>query len=146
MFKARQKGLDLVEVASKADPPVCKIIDFKKFKYQENKKQRAGKKKGVRQDTKEIRFTPFIAQNDFNIRIEKAKQFLKEGNNVRLTVKFVGRQITRKQFGYELLKKAIKQLKELSRTENEPKWQGRLLTISLKPSKKPKKENAKAKN
>lgn len=146
LFKARQKGLDLVEVAPNANPPVCKIIDFKKFKYLENKKQRAGKKKGVKQDTKEVRFTPFIAQNDFNIRIEKTKEFLKEGNKVRLTVKFVGRQITRKQFGYELLKKAIEQLKEFANVEGEPKWQGRLLTINLSPLKKSPKENAKTKN
>lgn len=130
--------MDVVEVAEKANPPVVKIIDFKKFKYQEDKKQRAGRKKAVRQDTKEIRFTPFIALNDFNIRINKAKEFLKEGNRIRLTVKFVGRQITRKEFGYNLLKKAIKLLKDSASLESEPKWQGRNLTASLKPLKMPK--------
>lgn len=135
LFKARQKGLDVVEVAANAKPPVVKIIDFKKFKYQENKKQREGKKKGIKQDTKEIRFTPFIAQNDFKVRIKRAKEFLQAGNRVKLTVKFVGRQISRKQFGYNLLKKAISQLEEVAKTQDNPKWQGRLLSINLAPLK-----------
>lgn len=131
--KARSLGIDLVEVAPNAVPPVCKIIDFKKFRYQEDKKQREGRKKGVKQETKEVRFTPFIAPNDFNIRIERAKEFLAEGNRVKLTVRFVGRQITRKEFGYELLKKAIAQLNKMSKVESEPKWQDRLLMVGLAP-------------
>lgn len=146
LFKARQKGLDLVEVAGKANPPVCKIIDFKKFKYQENKKQRQGKKKGIKQTTKGIRFTPFIAVNDFNIRVERAKEFLKEGHRVKLTVKFVGRQITRKQFGYELLEKAKEALKDYGKIGENPKWQGKLLFINLAPIKKQSKKNEQAKN
>lgn len=105
LFKARQRGLDLVEVAPKADPPVCKIIDFKKFKYKEAKKARAGKKK-KKQGLKGIRFTPFIAKKDFEVRVGRAQEFLSEGYKVKLTVKFVGRQITRRQFGYDLLKKS----------------------------------------
>jgi len=136
LFKANQKGIDLVEVAPDAKPPVCKLIDFKKFKYQEDKKQREGKKKGIKQETKEIRFTPFIAQNDFSVRIEKAKDFLSQQNLVKLTVKFVGRQITRKQFGFDLLQKAIDQLKDYGKVVEEPKWQGKLLFISLNPIKK----------
>lgn len=143
LFKARQKGLDLVEVASNAKPPVCKIIDFKKFKYQEDKKERIGRKGGPKQETKEIRFTPFIAQNDFNIRIERAKEFLEEGHKVKLTVKFMGRQITRKEFGYNLIKKALEQLQTSAKIETEPKWQGKLLMTILAPLKK---QSAKTKN
>jgi translation initiation factor IF-3 len=139
LFKARQKGLDLVEVAPEAKPPVCKLIDFKKFKYQESKKLRTGKKR-KRQDLKEIRFTPFIAPKDFEVRLNRAKEFLSEGHKIRLTVKFVGRQITRKQFGYDLLSKASKTLGEISKVESEPKFQGRLLMMVLKPSKQFKKE------
>ena len=149
LFKARQKGLDLVEVASKADPPVCKIIDFKKFIYQENKKARTGKKK-KRQGLKGIRFTPFIASKDYEVRVNRAKEFLADGYKVKLTVKFVGRQITRKQFGYDLLKKAVEQLKEISKVETEPKLQGKLLMMVLSPSAKQTEKNgvkdAKAKN
>lgn len=136
VFRARQAGLDLVEVAPQAKPPVCKIIDFKKFRYQEEKKQRAGYKKNKGGDTKEIRFTPFIAQNDFELRLKRAKEFLSEGDKVRLTVKFIGRQITKKQFGYELLQKSLASLGTLAAVEVEPKWQGRLLMMVLKPTKK----------
>lgn len=146
LFKARQAGLDLVEVASNAKPPVCKIIDFKKFKYQEDKKQRAGKKKNKAGETKEIRFTPFIAKGDYELRIKRAKGFLEEGEKVRLTVRFVGRQITRKQFGYDLLKKVNDTLREISKVEVEPKWHGRMLSMVLKPSQKQSKKNEQTKN
>lgn len=135
LFRSRQKGLDLVEVAANATPPVCKIINFKKFLYQEEKKDKAGRKKAKKQETKEIRFTPFIAQNDFNIRINKAKDFLAEGNRVKLSVKFMGRQITRKEFGYELLNKASIALKDVGQVEDQPKWLGKILLLSLKPIK-----------
>lgn len=135
LFKARQKRFDLVEVAPNTDPPVCKIIDFKKFIYQENKKVRSGRKMGKSKGPKEIRFTPFIAQNDYQIRIQKAKEFLAEGRSLKVVVKFLGRQITRKQFGYELLKKAQEELSEISKLESGPKLQGRLLAMVLKPKK-----------
>lgn len=152
LFKARQKNLDLVEVAGNAKPPVCKLINFKKFKYQEDKKQRQGKKGAKRQELKEIRFTPFIAKNDFEIRIKRAKEFLKENHKVRLTVRFVGRQITRKQFGYELLQKAHQELVDISKVEAEPKFQGKMLMMTLTPTQQPKtteakkEKNAKTKN
>jgi len=136
LFKARQQNLDLVEVAEKAKPPVCKIIDFKKFKYQESKKEQAGKRKNKQQDVKEFRFTPFIAQNDFEMRVKRARKMLEGENKVKLTVKFVGRQMTRKEFGQNLLTKAIDQLKEISVVETAPKWQGRLLSTVLKPVQK----------
>ena len=136
LFKARQAGLDLVEVAPEAKPPVCKIINFKKFKYQEDKKARAGSKKSKQSETKEVRFTPFIAQNDFDIRVKRAKEFLEDGDKVRLSVKFLGRQITRRQFGYDLLNRVNQQLKDITKVESEPKWQGRILMMVLAPIKK----------
>ena len=145
LFKARQKKLDLVEVAPKANPPVCKIIDFRKFKYQESKKEQAGRKKGKIKGLKEIRFTPFIAQNDYKVRVARAKEFLTEGHKLRLVVKFVGRQITRKQFGYELLKEAQKELAKVSKLESEPKFHGKLLMMTLAPTGNMKK-NVKTKN
>ena len=141
LFISRQRELDLVEVAPDAKPPVCKIIDFKKFKYQESKKEQAGKKKTKKQDIKEIRFTPFIAENDFQIRVKRAKEFLQEGDKVKLTVKFVGRQITRRDFGTNVLNKAIAKLTEFAKLESEPKWQGKLLMTVLKPIKNVKNKN-----
>lgn len=136
LFRARKTGLDLVEVAGQAKPPVVKIIDFRKFRYQEDKKQKAGTKNVKQAETKEIRFTPFIAAGDYETRMRKAKEFLENGDKVRLTVRFVGRQITRKEFGYQVLKKANSQLTDISKVEVEPKWQGKLLSMVLKPAKK----------
>lgn len=133
---AQEKGLDLVEVAPKADPPVAKIIDFAKFKYQLKQKIASGIKKSKTQNLKEIRFTPFIAENDYNIRIKRATQFLEDGDKVKLVVKFVGRQITRKEFGKALMKKAIKALNEFSTVEREPTFQGKLFIATLSPIKK----------
>jgi len=140
IFKARQMGMDLVLVADKAKPPVAKIIDFNKFKYQQSQKEKEDKKKSKQAGQKEIRFTPFIAQKDFQTRIERIKEFLGDGHKVKLTVKFTGRQITRKEFGYELLKKAANQLVESGTQETEPKIQGKLLWIIFAPKKQPKKQ------
>jgi translation initiation factor IF-3 len=124
----------VVLVAEKADPPVAKIIDFKKFKYQEDKKEQAGKKKAKQQEVKEFRFTPFIAPNDFEMRVNRARKFLEKGDKVKLTVKFIGRQITRKEFGEQLLNKATGLLSQVGAVESPAKWQGRLLTTTLRPT------------
>ncbi len=133
LFKARKQGLDLVEVAPNAKPPVCKIIDFNKFKYRQNKKEKAGKKKSKTQETKEIRFSPFIADNDFNTRIKQAKEFLKENNKVKVSVRFKGREITKKEFGYKVIDRAKEELEEFGEVESKPKWHGKTLTTVLKP-------------
>ena len=133
---ARKDGLDLVEVAAKTDPPVVKIVDFAKFKYQERRKQMGSKRRSKSQDLKEVRFTPFIAENDFMIRIKKAREFLADGDKVVLVVKFVGRQITRKEFGFELIKRAYHELQESATMEREPALKGKLLTTTLSPVKK----------
>ena len=130
---AQEQGLDLVEVASKANPPVCKLINFKKFRYLERKKDSEGKKKSKHLELKEIRFTPFIGKNDLEYRIKKAEGFLKEGHKVKITVKFVGRQITRKEFGYDLLNTVTEKLRALSSVELEPKFVGKLLSMTLAP-------------
>lgn len=144
--KAQKSGLDLVEVAPTASPPVCKIIDFKKFKYLESKKLKDARKKAKGGELKEIRLSPFIAKNDFEFRLGRAEQFLKEGNKVKVTVRFWGRQITRKEFGYELLKKFIEKLSYLSTIEQEPRFAGRQLAMVLSPAKEDKSGKEKAKD
>jgi len=136
IFKARQMGMDLVLVADKAKPPVARIIDFNKFKYQQQQKQKESKKKTKATDQKEIRFTPFIAQKDFQTRIDRIKEFLTDGHKIKITVKFTGRQITRKDFGFELLKKAANELVEFGTQETMPKLQGKLLWTTISPLKK----------
>lgn len=138
--KAREAGLDLVLVAPNAKTPVAKIVNFAKFKYQQKQKDASGRKKSKMVDIKEIRFTPFIAEGDYSQRMKKAKKFLEEGDKVRLTVKFVGRQITRKEFGENLLKKAMGELEEMSSVEFHPRLHGKLLFAQLQPLKSKKKE------
>ena len=135
MKKATGLGVDLVLVAPNAKPPVAKLIDFAKFKYQQEKKEQTSKKKTSVQETKEIRLTPFMAENDLNTRIRKAQKFLAGNDKVRFSVWFHGRQITRKQFGFDVLKTAMAKLGEAAAVEQEPKFRGKILQMTIKPNK-----------
>ncbi|MFH2019706.1 MAG: translation initiation factor IF-3 [bacterium] len=137
---ARERGLDLVEIAPMAKPPVAKIIDYKKFKYLEAKKDREGNKKSSKTDLKEIRFTPFIAQGDFDSRIEKIKEIMDDGDRVKVVVKFVGRQITHVEFGHDLVKRITDELDGIAVADGVAKLQGKQLFLILNPSKKGKGE------
>ena len=131
--KAKVLGVDVVEVAEKANPPVVKLIEFSKFKYQENKKDRAGAASA--QETKEIILHPFMAENDLFIKLNRVKEFLKNGDKVRLVVKFKGREITKKEFGEKIMAKALESLAEISSIEQEPKMLGKLMIATIKPKK-----------
>lgn len=144
--KARELDLDLVEVAPQAQPPVAKIINFKKFIYQEEKREREAKKKIKGGETKEIRVAPFTAEADLKVRIRKAEEFLKEGNKVKVAVRFLGRQLGKREFGYGILKKITEALKESAQAEGEPKWQGRSLILTLAPIKEGKKDAQETQN
>lgn len=133
--KAKKTGLDLVEIVPFAKPPVCKIIDFKKFKFLESRKQQKERKKSKKVDLKEVQLSPFIAENDFNFRLNRAEGFLKEGNKVKIAVVFKGRQITKKEFGYKLIEEALEKLKPYSEIDFEPKFVGRRLEMTLSPIK-----------
>lgn len=138
--KASATKEDLVEIASSANPPVVKLINFKKFKYQEAKKEREAAKNVKKVELKEIRLTPFMGENDFNIRMERVKEFLSEGNKVRLVVRFTGRQMSKAAFGFGVLKKAFEALKEISAIDQEPKLIGRQLIGVITPTKREVKE------
>ncbi|MGD8744301.1 MAG: translation initiation factor IF-3 [Candidatus Woesebacteria bacterium] len=135
MNKARDAKLDLVEIAAKAKPPVVKIIDFGKFKYQQEKKIKKRKKKTKSPELKEIRFSPFIGEADYQTRLKRVKEFLKEGNKVRAVVKFKGRQMGSKKFGYQLLEKLTDQLGDNINVDMEPKFFGRHLAMVISPVK-----------
>lgn len=143
IFKARQMGMDLILVADQAKPPVARIIDFNKFKYILGQKEKEGKKKSKGAEQKEVRITPFIAQGDFQTRMKQTKKFLSEGNKVKLTVKFTGRQITRKDFGFNLLQKSAQEVVEYGTQESQPKFQGKLLWVTFSPIKGKKNEEKK---
>lgn len=132
---AFETSLDLVEIAPKAVPPVVKLISFSKFQYQEAKKLKA-EKKGVKGgELKEIQMTPFIGQNDYDTRVKKAQNFFTTGNKVKLSIKFQGRQINHKEFGYDLANKFKTDLKDFAIAEGEPKLVGKRLFLTLTPVK-----------
>ncbi len=132
--EARKQNLDLVEIAPTATPPVAKIIDFKKFLYLEEKKEKKSKK-GTGGELKEIRMSPFIADKDLEFRIQKAEKFLKEGNKLKITVRFLGRHLNKRDFGYSLLEKVKEKLAEIAKPEGESKWLGRDLILFFSPLK-----------
>lgn len=132
--RAQNLGLDLVEVTDKAKPPIVKIIDFQKFKYQEDKKEKSGTSKGG-QDIKGIRLKPFMAENDLLVKVRQAEKFLKAGDRVKLVVKFQGREITKKEIGEKLMASAITHLSEVSTLVEAPKFMGKLLIAQIKPKK-----------
>ena len=139
LAQAHGKGLDLVEVAPLAKPPVAKIVDFKKFKYQQAKKLREGRTKS-KVELKEIRLKPFIAEGDLQTRIERITEFIADGDRVKLVIKFVGRQNAKKEFGYQLLNRVVAMLAGTAEPDGQPKLQGRQLYLILTPAKDNKNE------
>ncbi len=134
--KAREDGLDLVEIAPMAKPPVAKIVDFNKFIYQEEKKKREEKRKAKVSDTKEVRLGPFMSDNDLGVMTKRARDFLIEGDKVRLVVYFSGRQITHPEFGHKILEKVVQQLSDVSKLERDKRFEGRKLIAIISPEKK----------
>ena len=130
---ARTHGLDLVEVAPMAKPPVAKIIDFKKFLYQEAKKKKEEKKKSKVSETKEIRLGPFMNDHDLQVMIRRAKEFLKDNDKTRLVVKFQGRQIAHPEFGQKIIQSVILSLSDISKIERDPHFEGKQLIAILSP-------------
>ena len=133
---SQESGLDLIEINGNAKPPVIKLISFSKFKYQEAKKLQSEKKGIMGGELKEIQMTPFIGQGDYDTRVKKSKEFLTAGNKVKLSVKFQGRQLNHKEFGYTLIEKVKADLQEFGTPEGEAKFIGRRLMLTFTPSKK----------
>lgn len=131
--KARASNLDLVEIAPKAEPPVAKIIDFQKFLYMESKRLRAAKKNSKSGSIKEIWLRPFMAEHDFQSRIERGKELVAESGKLKVVVKFKGRQITRRDFGFEAARRFIAAL-DNAKVDKEPILIGRqiIATVSKK--------------
>ncbi len=134
--KARKMGLDLVEIAPLATPPVAKIIDFKKFLYQEEKKRKEEKKKTKSSETKEIRLGPFMNDHDLQVMIRRSNGFLSNNNKVRLVVKFLGRQMAHPEFGKAILQKVVNSVSDISKIEKEPHFEGKQLIAILSPERK----------
>ena len=139
---AQSKGLDLVEVAPTARPPVCKIMDYGKFKYESNRAAKAAKKKQHQMQLKEIKMRPKIEGHDYDFKLQHAREFLIERDKVKLTVTFRGREMAHQDIGYKLIQKAIAELGEVATVESPPRSEGRTLTAVLMP--KPPKTGGKA--
>jgi translation initiation factor IF-3 len=132
---ADEKKLDLVLVSDKADPPVCRIIDYGKFKFEQEKKAREAKKKQHTVDVKEVKMRYKIEQHDYNVRIRQAKGFLEDGDKVKATIMFRGREIQHSDMAEELLKRMATDLQEVAEVQQAPKKEGRNIMMLLAPKK-----------
>ncbi len=130
---AARQDLDLVEISSKVDPPVCKVIDYAKFEYEQKKKQKAINAKTQKASLKEIRFGPNTDEHDFNFKLKHAIKFLKEGAKVKVVVYFAGRTIAFKERGEILLLKFAQALEEYVKVEQLPRMEGRRMILTLSP-------------
>ncbi len=133
--KAKQLGQDLIEIAPNAAPPVAKIADFQKFRYEESKKERASRKGNSLGELKELWLSPRIAEHDLKVRLNRTEEFLKDGHKVKLTVKFKGREMAHQDLGYQVLREALALLGDKAGVERDPKMEGRKLSIIVGKSK-----------
>lgn len=132
---AEQRDLDLVEISPGANPPVCKIMDYAKFVYEQQKREKVQKRQAAAQQMKELRFTARIASHDFNFKTRHAREFLLEGNKVKATVFFRGREILNQKVGEELLQKLVEELQDISKVDSPAKLEGKKLSLTLSPDK-----------
>jgi translation initiation factor IF-3 len=132
---AEERELDLVLVSDKADPPVCRIMDYGKYKFEQEKKAREAKKKQHTVDVKEVKMRYKIEEHDYNVRISQAKRFLKEGDKVKATIMFRGREIQHSDIAEDLLKRMATDLQEVAEVQQAPKKEGRNMMMLLAPKK-----------
>lgn len=130
---AEEQHLDLVEVAPKAKPPVCRIMDFGKYRYEQQKREKEAKKKQKIVTIKEVKLRPNIEQHDFDVKLKNALRFLEEGNKVKVTIMFRGRELSHPELGREVLNKMADRLKELVSIERDAKLEGKNMTMILAP-------------
>lgn len=133
---AFEANIDLVEISPNADPPVCKVMDYGKYLFEQNKKQQAAKKKQKLVLVKEIKFRPSTEEGDYQVKLRNLTKFLEEGNKTKVTVRFRGREMAHREIGMELLKRIEKDLVELGSVEQYPKFEGRQMVMVIAPKKK----------
>ena len=130
---AEEQGLDLVKISPNAVPPVCKVMDYGKFRFEQTKREKEARKNQRVVEIKEVRMSPSIDVNDFNVKLRNAQQFLGEGNRVKVTVRFRGREMAHTDIGQGLLVKFAEECKECAVLDKEPKLEGRHMSIFLSP-------------
>lgn len=133
--KAEDSGLDLVEISPNADPPVCRIMDYGKFRYENSKRKSEAKKKQVRTSVKEVKFRPGTDIGDYSVKLRNLERFLSEGNKAKVTMRFRGREMAHRELGLEMLKRVEKDLEEIAVVEQVPKMEGRQMIMVVAPKK-----------
>ena len=131
--KAKEEGLDLIEIAPKARPPVCKIMDMGKFRYDAQKKANKAKKKQKKIELKEIKLRPVTEVHDYTFKIKNAQKFLSKGDKVKFTIKFKGRELQHSHLGNELMNKIKQDVQEIGRVELQPKFDGKQMIMVIQP-------------
>ncbi len=130
---AREVGLDLVEVSPNVDPPVCKILDFGKFKFEAQKKANAARKKQKVQSVKELKMRPNIDVHDYDVKLKAFHRFIDAGDKVKFTIRFRGREMAHQELGMDVLKRVQEDTAEVAKVESHPKTEGRQMTMVLVP-------------
>ncbi|MEX2449863.1 MAG: translation initiation factor IF-3 [Rhodospirillales bacterium] len=133
MEMAFEANLDLVEVSPNADPPVCKILDYGKFKYNEQKRRHEARKKQKVIEVKEIKMRPGIDTHDYEVKMRSARRFLDEGDKVKVTIRFRGRELAHQELGMAVLNRVRAELDEISKVEQFPAMEGRMMTMVISP-------------
>ncbi len=142
MSRARAAEMDLVEVAAQASPPVCRIMDYGKFRYEEAQRQKESRKKTVQITTKEVKFRPKIGKGDFDTKVRHMREFLEEGHKVKVTLQFRGRELAHPELGAKILDGVLRQLDGLAKVDTHARLDGRNMTMVLSPDKKAKAPSA----
>jgi translation initiation factor IF-3 len=135
LYRASEAGLDLVEISPNAEPPVCKILDYGKFKYEAQKRANAARKKQRVIEVKEIKLRPGIDDNDYNIKMKKVRSFLDEGDKVKVTMRFRGREMSHQHIAMDILTKVKEEVADLAKVEQFPKMEGRQMVMVMAPLK-----------
>jgi translation initiation factor IF-3 len=138
LVRAHEAGLDLVEINATAKPPVCRIMDHGKFKYEQDKKKKEQKKKQTVVKLKEVKFHVNVGDHDYETKLRHAQEFLDEGHRVKISLMFRGRENAHRELGFELMKRVVEDLKEVATVEQAPRLQGRNIFMMIVPDKKKK--------
>jgi len=130
---AEEAGLDLVEISPNADPPVCKILDYGKYKYEQQKKAAEARKKQKTVDVKEIQIRPMIEEHDYQVKLRAAKRFLDDGDKIKVTLKFRGREMAHTQLGMDLVKRMIEDIGLAGKVDADPRMEGKQIMMVMSP-------------
>ena len=132
---SEESGLDLVEISPNAEPPVCKVLDYGKYRYEEQKKANEARKKQKTIDVKELKLRPMIGDHDYEVKMRAARKFLEAGDKVKFTMRFRGRELSHQELGLKILQQAKADLADISKIESEPKMEGRQMIMMISSSK-----------